>query len=197
MDLNTLEVSVEEATARLAEYEAMVASERTAEDEAIAQGYRSAKRGFPIIRMTETIAAGGWFDNGLPRLAVIRADATTCHVTISHRRPTTDVLFADSARAENRGALVGRHTVRVTVPSQPAGHRWRGQTIVPIIPPRHRPKPHRLAHCHILWEVEEWSNVVPVDPALVRHIRGDLWSVLATWDLSDLERAVLAQRAAG
>jgi len=32
----------------------------------------------------------------------------------------------------------------------------------------------------------------PRDPALIRHIRGDLWAVLAVWDLTELERAVLA-----
>jgi hypothetical protein len=35
---------------------------------------------------------------------------------------------------------------------------------------------------------------VPVDPALLRHIRGDLWAVLAVWNLTDLERYVLSQR---
>lgn len=31
----------------------------------------------------------------------------------------------------------------------------------------------------------------PVDPALLKHIGGDLYAVVATWDLTDLERAVL------
>jgi hypothetical protein len=37
--------------------------------------------------------------------------------------------------------------------------------------------------------------VAPRDPALLRHVRGDLWAVLATWDLTELERLVLTQRA--
>jgi len=28
----------------------------------------------------------------------------------------------------------------------------------------------------------------------LRHIRGDLWSVVAVWDLTELERLVLSQR---
>jgi hypothetical protein len=48
----------------------------------------------------------------------------------------------------------------------------------------------------VLWEVEEWKRIPPVDPALIRHVRGDLWAVLATWDLTDLERYVLSQRPA-
>jgi hypothetical protein len=52
-----------------------------------------------------------------------------------------------------------------------------------------------LAALHVLWEVERWELVPPTDPALIRHIRGDLWAVLATWDLTEIERHVLAQRA--
>jgi hypothetical protein len=70
------------------------------------------------------------------------------------------------------------------------------RTVVPLIPPKLRPKPRRLRHCHILWEVEAWAPVAPRDPALLRHIRGDLWAVLAVWDLTELERMVLSQRAA-
>ena len=88
----------------------------------------------------------------------------------------------------NRGALIGKHTVRVDrVPGRPpqanrSADTWR--TIVPLIPPRHRPSQRRVRGFHILWEVEAWTPTPSKDPALVRHIRGDLWSVVATWDLS-------------
>ena len=36
--------------------------------------------------------------------------------------------------------------------------------------------------------------LAPRDPALLRHVRGDLWAVLSVWDLTDLERMVLSQR---
>jgi hypothetical protein len=41
---------------------------------------------------------------------------------------------------------------------------------------------------------QSWTWIAPEDPALIKHIRGDLWSVMAVWDLSELERLVLAQR---
>jgi hypothetical protein len=197
MDLSTVEIDREEARARLAEYEQAAREERNAEDEAIAAGYRAAARGLPVISLQRTITAGGWHDNGFPRIAVIRAGAQECFAHWSG----SDVIFADrDDRNANRGALVGVHSVRVPIPGddRPA---WRpgswqaASTIVPLIPPRFRPRPRRLRHCHILWEVEEWTRVPPRDPALLRHIRGDLWAVLAVWDLSELERLVLAQRA--
>lgn len=189
MDLATIEVPVAEAKRRLKEYEEVLAEERTVEDTALAAAYRAASRGLPVIRLKQAIETGGFFENGLPKLAVVRADATQCWVQ-THR---DEIVYGDTARAINdsRGALVGDHTVRVRVASPGWKH---GKTVVPIIPPRHRPRRRRLRGFHILWEVEEWTPMPPVDPALIRHIRGDLWSVVATWNLTELERAVLSAR---
>lgn len=196
MELAVFSISEDEATQKLAEYEALLAGERSAEDAAIARGYRAAARGLPLISLSRTVTAAGWHDSGLPRIAVVRADATECFAWWHG----SDLVFADESWRDNRGALVGAHSVRVTVPGDdtPAirgASRWSAaSTIVPLIPPRCRPRPRRLRHCHILWEVESWTRVPPRDPALLRHIRGDLWSVLAVWDLTDLERHVLSQR---
>ncbi len=188
MDLPTIEMSREEAEARLAEYQVAIRQERNAQDEALAMGYRAAARGLPIIRLSTAVAAGGYFDDGLPRIAVIRATEKQCYV----RWYGTDLVYSDGV-SRNQGALVGKWTVRVPIAEPPAGRPWRtGQTIVPLIPPRYRPRWPRLKSCHLLWEVHSWTSVPPEDPALIRHIRGDLWAVLATWDLSELERAVLA-----
>jgi hypothetical protein len=198
MDLTGLVVSEEEAIAKLAEYEGQIAAERTAEDRAIMEAYRAAKRKLQVISMRATIAAGGFHENGLPKIAVINADAQTvfCHWD----RDAVIFSIRDDQMA-NQGALVGRSSVRVHVAEPPSQEdrrkhsAWRmGSAPVPIVPPQHRPRPRRLARRHILWEVEEWTRVVPRDPALLHHIRGDLWAVLASWDLTELERAVLAQR---
>lgn len=198
MDLATIEVSKGEALAKLDEYASLIREDRTAEDEAIAAGYRAAARGLPVIDLPRTVASGGLHDNGLPRIAVIRADATRCFA----RWSGSDVIFADRDDWNaNRGALVGTHSVRVPFAADELPHvsariRWRsGSTMVPIVPPHWRPKPRRLRRCHILWEVESWTQIPPRDPALLRHIRGSLWAVLAVWDLTDLERMVLSQRA--
>jgi hypothetical protein len=205
--MSTIEMPVEDAKRRLAAYEQMLANDRTAEDDRIAAGYRAIARGYSVLRLSETIAAGGYFPNGMPRIAVGRADSQVC---ICDRGGGSwrdegehDFVFQDDRWRENRGALVGLHTVRVTVPFlEPTGPQrmWRGQTVVPTIPPEHRPKRRRLHGFHILWEVEEWRavrrrrGVAPRDPALLRHIGGDLWAVVAVWDLTDLERAVIAGR---
>jgi hypothetical protein len=191
MNLSTIEIPKDEARARLAEYEGAIKQERNAQDEAIAMGYRAAARGLPVIRLSETIQAAGWFDNGLPRLAVGQATETECRVSWSG----DSLVFFHGDWNRNRGALVGAHSTRVPIATPPDGPSWRrhgGKTIMPLIPPRFRPSPRRLKHSHILWEVESWTMIPPHDPALIRHIRGDLWAVLAVWDLTELERAVLA-----
>jgi hypothetical protein len=197
MELATFVIPEDEAKAKLDAYAHLVASQRTAEDRAIAAGYRAAARGLPVISLPRTVSAGGFFENGLPKIAVAPAAAAMCHVRWDSWRGA-DLIYADRDDWNvNRGALVGAHSVRVTVPGgdRPAGRTQRGgSTIVPLIPPEHRPNPRWLRHCHVLWEVEEWTRTVPVDPALLRHIRGDLWSVLAVWDLTELERYVLSQR---
>lgn len=202
MNLPTLDIPKDEAISKLREYEQLLAGERTEEDTAIAAGYRAASRGLAIIRLSEAIQAGGFHDNSLPRIAVVRADAQQCfaHWDGADMVYADDSLTAGGQSRANRGALVGAHTVRVplTPPRGARAHTYRwnaAATTVPIIPPRHRPRLRRLRGFHILWEVESWSPVPPHDPALIRHIRGDLWAVLAVWDLTDLERAVLTQRA--
>jgi hypothetical protein len=192
MNLPTIEVTEEEATAKLAEYEEALKHERSAEDEAIAQAYRAAKRGLQVVRLSEAVKTGGFFDTGLPRIAISRADATQCVVYWSG----DDLVYSEDGRWRHE-ALVGAHHVRVPMRDVaiPGVRNWRhGQAPVPLVPPKHRPKRYRLSRCHVLWEVDAWNRVPAKDPALVRHIRGDLWAVLAVWDLTDLERAILGQR---
>jgi hypothetical protein len=195
MELSTL-ISPEEATERLAAYEAQLASERTVEDEAIRAGYRAAARGLPVISLSAAITAGGWFPNGLPRIAVVRADAAECWVRTGWGSgPQWDVVYRDQER-ESGWAAVGRHRVALWLdaPTVVTNRRHSARTVVPSIPPDVRPRRRRLHNFHILWEVEQWDPTPPVDPALIRHLRGDLWTVQAVWDLTALERAVLAGR---
>lgn len=196
MNLGTLLIDPAEAQAKVAEYEAQLAGERTAEDEAIRLGYRAAARGLGVIRLSEAIRLGGYFEQGMPKIAVVRADARECF----YWRDGDDLIFSsENDWRSNRGALVGGKSVRVHTAERP--QHWSGRhygTIVPVIPPSIRPRPRRLHGFHILWEVEQWTlQTPPTDPALIRHIRGDLWAVSAVWDLTELERAVLTQRARG
>jgi DNA-binding Lrp family transcriptional regulator len=65
------------------------------------------------------------------------------------------------------------------------------RAIVPLIPPKLRPAGNLSKYC-ILWEAD-WFRP-PGDPLLLRHLAGTLYAVLAVWDLTELEQAVLGAR---
>lgn len=107
MHLAPLEIDVDQAKAGLAEYTEALRHERSVEDEAIAAAYRAAARGLPVISLAAAITAGGFFDNGLPRIAVIRADATQC--TVERWWSDSGLTFTDeNASGRPVTALAGR-----------------------------------------------------------------------------------------
>jgi hypothetical protein len=192
MDLPVIEVTEAEATTKLAEYDAVDPAARSVLDDALVRAYRAVRGGAHLIRLSEAVRAGGFDDRGMPRLAVAGADWPQVTCWWANRG---DVIFADDPMRQNRGAAVGHHSLRIRFPdgTRPQGSYRAGLAMVPLVPPRKRPRRGRLSRCHILWEAE-WDMTAPRDPALLRRVAGDLWLVLSVWDLTELERAVLAQR---
>lgn len=213
MQLHTIDMPQEEAEAALREWEAELSRSRSDEDAAIAEGYRELARGSRLLRMSDTIRAGGEDDSYKPRLALAPVTATTIYLTrwrngtvrysVSDRpaggwkRDVTqsgvivrDVLSGVPDRWQDDDAAERFRAARVD--EQYSGCQWRA--LVPVVPPRFRAWGWRGAH--VLFEAE-WARhtpPAPIDPALVRHLRGDLWVVMGVWDLTELERAVLTQR---
>lgn len=200
MDLNTITMEKPAARQAFLDYRKAVREGGSAEDEAIMRGYRELARGRQLISLPETIAAGGVDDQGLPRLAVMRADVPWCWV---RRSAEGAVTFAPSSSHPQHRAKKGIYRLpadtfpAVALAEVPPEWGWWGsrfRAMVPPIPPTLRP-PFKLGNYEILWEAT-WEKVPrpPGDPALLRHIGGDLYAVLAIWDLTPLERAVLAGR---
>lgn len=174
---------------------AAIANQREA-DEALMRGYRQLSLGRQIINLRDTIRAGGEDEQHRPKLAIARADERTIDL---QRAPDGQVRFnAGWQRSDHRDDRTARNI------SLPAGTLSRipadltgrvswvyASAIVPSIPPRLRPTdPTRY---HVLWEAE-WRRSAPRDPALLRALGDGLYAVLAVWDLTDLERAVLQMR---
>jgi hypothetical protein len=84
-----------------------------------------------------------------------------------------------------RGSSIGRWT------------RGAWSAMVPVTPPKHRPS-RGFSGCKVLWEADDWAwqtlPAPPGDPALLKHVGGDIYAVLATWDLSPVEQLVLSGR---
>jgi hypothetical protein len=195
---------------------------RRAEFEQIARAYMIAARDeSPMISLTQTITAGGTvprtvvYSRGtewerretslLPRVAACRASAAFCYCLGVQR--DGQVTFSDSLRRrlDYRSGVLSLETRFPT----PEGYTYASgdvherrsawQAMVPIVPPKHRPAGARtLDSFVVLWEVDDWQwaqvPAPPGDPALLRHVGGDIYAVLAVWDLTELERLVLAGR---
>jgi hypothetical protein len=215
MDLPVIEIEQEKAQEAFQEYRDAVRStskEKYAEarrdyeaiDRAVMRGYKEIAKGHQLLQLSEALRIGGveertWEDDHwqdgkyvrrtfagtFPRLAISRADAR--HVFCSGiQRDGTVIFTADDRWSRRKADEVRAERVFDEPESRNTRHH---RAIVPTIPPPLRP-PHKLSGYHILWEAE-WDLQAPVDPALLRHLGGDLYAVLAVWDLSDLEQAVL------
>lgn len=198
--MNLSEISMDKAAARQAflDYRRAFAAEHDAIDGELMRGYKALAAGRQLIRLSETIRTGGVDDRGRPRLAIGRADEEA--VTFFRDRAGA-VQFAPTVGTDwaNRPVRARDRRIRLGSGTLPDGEwiqegTW--EAIAPIIPPRLRP-PHAIENYHLLWE-PVWTVPTrrrsPVDPALLRHLGGDLWAVLATWDLTPLEQAVLEMR---
>jgi len=172
---------------KYAEYLRAVKARHTAEYVALKNAYRELLRGRQVIDLIETMRQAGVDSLGRPRLAIIRADARLCWFSTAQLR---------GKRSRYVPTFTMRSTWRPTMSESvqlPVG-TFEGLTqktlraVVPTIPPSLLPAGD-LARYHILWEAE-WETV-PVDPMLLRYLGKNLYVVLAAWNLTPLERAVL------
>lgn len=219
MKLDTISMDKAQAREAYLSYRAAVRDNGSPEDAMMATGYRELAMGHSLVRLSQAIVAGGVGNDGFPRLAVARSDGKqlTCRLDRTSREPegprgvvrfhtTTD---ARTPITKQRSQQATMRYDTVTLSDFPRDTRWPALTmdasqyadavaitIVPSIPATLRPKA-ALHNYRTLFEVEHWEPLhrqprAPRDPALLRHIGGDLYAVLAVWDLTELERAVIA-----
>jgi hypothetical protein len=157
-------------------------------DREIQRAYQLIAQGRMVIQAIESVRRAGLNEQHLPKLAICRADAQVCHWRTTHQRGDFGM---DSWPRRNE-----HHSRRVSVPwPLITNNHPGGKAHLPLVPIHLRPK-RGLANYHVMWEAE-WTRVPPHDPMLLRRIGGDLWLVLATWDLTEVERAALATRMNG
>lgn len=189
MNVEKFTMKPHEAATKLAEVRDALRHRGDKEYEALERAYKQVAKGRAVINLRNAIMDGPTFDNGLPKLAVARADQQKVHVTRRHDRLSFVCGHWRQRAASLRFDFNGLPQVR---------EQFDAETLVPMIPPAARKIAgyrRNLAKMFVLWEVEEWRKVPPVDPYLLAHIGGDLYAVLAAWDLTPIERAVMADRA--
>ena len=143
---------------------------------------------------------------GDPRLAICRADGKTCYL-VKHKDGSTVYSAFEFSRSWE--AYVNDYQGRksygdIALPPETFDFPKNGygkikqqfvQTLTPIIPASIlAPIKHSLKNYHVVWEVEEWKPVPPRDPILVKMVNPSVALVLATWNLTELERAIIKGR---
>lgn len=169
MNVATITMPKDKALAAYREYREHL---KTKQDEGIMLGYKQLGKGRALINPREAIAKAGFDELGRPRLAIARATAAVQRW----------YSFVSNGHFE----LEPRWTFQVAAIT----NKWNTYTAqVPLIPPRLRPGETQLRNYWILWEAD-WKEA-PRDPMLLKKLTGDLYVVLATWELTDLERAAM------
>jgi len=189
----------EEAKERLRAYRKQLHRKADAEYEAIAAGYEELAKGRALIDVEVALQACPRDAKNRPRLAIARSDRREVRYW---RRNGEDVFGADAFASAWSNAPRGSSTLRrrFRVPLQGTAQTEDGYAMVPLVPPdvlEGAGNP-ALVKCFTLWEVEQWqerARTLPDrDPFLLQHLGGSLYVVLGEWDLTDLERAVMASR---
>lgn len=162
-------------------------------DREIQRAYQLIAQGRMVIKALESVRAAGLNDQGLPKLAIANATAKECWL----ERWDSGSAVMSSSQWERKSAhrVVFQTGAFKWLPKQMPDEQYgykKAKAAVPLIPIRFRPK-EALVNYHVLWEAE-WRPVPPVDPMLLRRIGGDMWLVVAAWDLTEVERAAMATR---
>jgi len=167
-------------------------------DAEVMRAYQLLSKGRLVIKALESIAKAGVNVEGLPKLAIASATAKACYLE-RHVNGGATMASSDNWRTKKNIHHWRADSFEFVPDSFPwtwdrkRAHRSNHKATLPIIPAYIRPK-RGLANYHVLWEAE-WEPIPPRDPYLLRRIgKADLWLVVAKWDLTEVERAVLSTR---
>ncbi len=190
MQVEQLKVASWDARKAVRYYAAAVKERHSAEWKSLLAGYRAILRGKTVIDLRASIVNAGTDDRGRPKLAAVRAD---CRWVTAVRWGDNGIAFASYLNRHDWRARRGRtaciEVAGFTGPLLNYGAA-KPRAMAPLIPPQHMPATGKLADFVMLFEAE-WEQA-PVDPILLKPLGGPLYAVVAQWDLSPLERAVLA-----
>jgi hypothetical protein len=176
------------------------------EDTIMMASYREMAKGARIINVATVMRNAGLNKHQkLPNLAIARASWEWCHILFE----LNQLCFSKHSHARHSWSGERRFLepknletfARDLFGSELSNSHWRnqngfpdvrGKAAVPAIPAYLRPEGD-LENYHILFEAK-WEKVAPPDPILLKKIDGNMYTVVAQWDLTDIEKAVLEGR---
>lgn len=166
--------------------------------------YGHLQHGKKIIDLFEAMKKGGLNQDGDPKLAIARADLKQIYC---HKNERGGCMFSQYESSWNRhkgtkisGDLtIPGGTFTWIIDTSSGWRKIKNERIkapVPLIPCILLLKEVRLKiqNYYILWELEKWEPLPPRDPILLIPLTPNLYGVIATWNLTELERAIIRGR---
>lgn len=208
MNVSTITITQDEALQKLAAYKALSARQRTADDERIQSMYAAVSNGATVINVANAFKETGLNDRQQPKLAIARGDwrEVFFHPGKWLRVENDNTISSPGtwSRDKGAGAFVDTNSFNPMAYSKTISYTntfpldmpmTTLRAVVPHVPPNIRPVK-KLHNYHILFEVDEWVNVKDLpkqsrDPFLLQRIQGDLFVVVAEWELTELEMSLL------
>ena len=207
MEVQTIEMSPEQAREKLEAYESALRRVDDEEMAAAVEGYRALAQGTKLIDVEQVIRSCGRDHDGRPLLAIARADRLQVKLLWENRSERCHFSTAADWGFEWPGLLRSvemgeRHNYRAYPSWDPAtlhAMDLEGFALIPMVPPDVLAARSYLRDHYVLWEVYEWAETPhraepDRDPYLLSLIGGTLYAVVGEWELTDLERAIMRGR---
>ncbi len=161
--------------------------------DAVKKVYACIEQGMQILDLYEVFAKTGTDDNGLPKLAIARADRKEIYLT-----SYGNFQYRELKKHKHYHWRTWVSKLDFSLPRGTFTHlrkferNKRYKTKVPTIPVKIHPTD-SLKKYYILWEVESWEeiDVMPTDPFLLKRLTKNLFGIVAEWDLTPLEQAIM------
>lgn len=194
-------MSPEEAKVHYQEYLDVVKNRKEQYLEDLKKTYYHLSKEHKIIDIIEVFKNGGVDDKGEPKLAIAPADANFVIFEKQSMGSGTFTIHDKWSRANKSDVRLPSNTFPIFLEEKDGRIPWaaeRGsiESKVPIVPAHLLPDGD-LKNYYILWEVTAgWelpqkSTYKKGDPYLLKRINNNVFAVLAEWDVTELEAAVL------
>jgi|SRR6185295_3768243 len=188
MTLDFISETAEVAKQKYLEYREAVKKRNDPAYKDLKQLYRQLYLGKKLIDIFEVIQKGGLHENFYPKLAVCKATFKEVYCYFTREG---DITFMERRNWKKTSEQV---ILKKCLP-RPANTNWSFELTapVPIIPPSVLPA--KLTDdYYILWEVDEWKMIPPTDPWLLKRINERMFVAVAGWNLTALEKSVMASK---
>jgi hypothetical protein len=204
MNAPTIQISKEKAKKIYKDYLEIVKTRKEKYLQDLKQVYYHLSKGDKILDIYEVFKKAGVNKDGEPKLAIVRADAKKC---VFRKKELGSGSFTENFgwRDKEMSASFDINLPTNTFPKWKTELRkevFEKEATLKIIRPDIQTKtticpPHllpngELSNYYLLWEVDKWNEVpVAKDPFLLKRINSNAFIVLAEWDLTEVEQAVI------